>query len=121
MFRGPLTIRLLIRLAALGLMSLAAVSAQAAAAPVAAPAAATPFDAEVAAAKAAMMGDPETALRHARAATALSRSNPNSTARLIGEATGYWLEGESLVRVNRPQEARPVIDRGIAIVTRHAP
>ena len=80
---------------------------------------ASPFDNEVAAAKAAMMGDPETALTHARSATRLSRNNPNARDRLIGEATGYWLEGEALIRVNRPQEARPVIERGMAIVTRH--
>ena len=37
----------------------------------------TPFETRVAAAKAAMMGDPEAALRHARVATALSRNNPD--------------------------------------------
>jgi diguanylate cyclase (GGDEF)-like protein len=66
-----------------------------------------------------MMGDPEAALRHARAATALSRDNPNARARLIEEATSYWLEGEALIRVNRPEQARPAIDRGMAIVTRY--
>ena len=80
---------------------------------------ATPFETEVAAAKAAMMGNPEEALTHARAAAAISRRNPDATARQIGEATGYWLEGEALVRVNRPEEARPVLERGMAIVTRH--
>src|SRR5688572_10379215 len=80
----------------------------------------SPFETRVAAAKAAMMGDPEAALRHARAATALSRNNPNARARLIEEATSYWLEGEALIRVNRPEEARPVIDRGMAIASRHA-
>src|SRR5688500_5207512 len=43
----------------------------------------TPFEARVSAAKAAMMGDPEAALRHAQAATALSRNNPSMRARLI--------------------------------------
>jgi diguanylate cyclase (GGDEF)-like protein len=81
---------------------------------------ANPFETRVAAAKAAMMGDPEAALRHARAATVLSRNNPNTRARLIEEATGYWLEGEALIRVNRPQEAGPVIDRGMAIASRYA-
>ena len=80
---------------------------------------ASPFEARVAAAKAAMMGDPEAALRHARAATTLSRDNPNTRARLIEEATSYWLEGEALIRVNRPEQARPAIDRGMAIVTRY--
>ena len=80
---------------------------------------ATPFETEVAAAKAAMMGNPELALTHARTAAALSRRNPDETARQIGEATGYWLEGEALVRVNRPEEARPVLERGMAIVARY--
>ena len=79
----------------------------------------SPFETEVAAAKGAMMGNPEEALTHARNAAALSRRNPDATARQIGEATGYWLEGEALVRVNRPEEARPVLERGMAIVARH--
>jgi len=87
--------------------------------PSAAAPASSPFETEVAAAKAAMMGNPELALTHARTAAALSRRNPDANARQIGEATGYWLEGEALVRVNRPEEARPVLERGMAIVARH--
>ncbi|MGZ8998697.1 MAG: hypothetical protein ACXW2T_07575, partial [Allosphingosinicella sp.] len=99
----------------------ATVSAQRAAQPKApaqpaAPAPASAFEAKVMAAKTAMMGDPETALKHARAAISLSRNDPNLQARLIGEATGHWLEGEALIRVNRPTEAQPAIDRGMAIV-----
>ena len=97
-------------------------SPQAAAFAQAAPAApATPFDAQVDAAKGAMMGDPEAALRHAHAAVALSARNPNESARLVEEATGHWLEGEALIRVNRPEQARPAIDRGMQIVERYAP
>ena len=87
----------------------------------AAPAPANGFDAEVMAAKTAMMGDPETALKHARSAISLSRNEPNPQARLIGEATGHWLEGEALIRVNRPAEAQPAIERGMAIVVRQGP
>ena len=102
------------------LAALASVTMSPVAAQTASPAApSTPFEARVAQAKAAMMGDPEAALRHARAATALSQDNPDARARLIEEATGYWLEGEALIRVNRPQEARPAIERGMAIVARH--
>lgn len=79
------------------------------------------FAAEVAAARAAMMGDPAAALRHAQAATALGRSNPDAQARLIEEATGSWLEAEALMRVNRPQEARPALERGLAIAAEHVP
>ncbi len=78
------------------------------------------FAAEVTAARAAMMGDPEAALRHARAAGELGRTNPDAQARLIEEATASWLEAEALMRVNRPREARPAIDRGLAIAAEHA-
>ena len=79
------------------------------------------FDAEVAAARAAMMGDPEAALRHASTATALSAQTTDVQARPVQEATGSWLEAEALMRVNRPQQAGPAIERGMALVTEHAP
>ena len=79
------------------------------------------YDAEIGAARAAMMADPQSALIHARAAALLSRNNQDAQARQIEEATCAWLEAEALMRVNRPQEARPAIDRGLAIVTEHAP
>jgi diguanylate cyclase (GGDEF)-like protein len=116
---GTVTTAILMSLALLAISPVAAASdppAAAAAAPQS-----QGFEAEVTAAKTAMMGKPELALKHARAARALSRRNPDAKARLIGEATSYWLEGEALIRVNRPEEARPAIERGIAIVTRHGP
>jgi tetratricopeptide (TPR) repeat protein len=78
------------------------------------------FAAEAAAARTAMMGDPEAALRHARAAIQLAAGNPDEHGRLVDQATGAWLEAEALMRVNRPQEARPAIDRGLAIAAEHA-
>ena len=78
------------------------------------------FTAEVAAARTAMMADPEAALRHARAAVQLAAGNPDEHARMVEQATGAWLEAEALMRVNRPQEARPAIDRGLAIAAEHA-
>src|SRR5687768_12916157 len=96
MKRMFLSVAFRLGLAMLALSPLTAASAQ--------PAAQTPasaFETEVAAAKAAMMGDPETALKHARAATSLSRRQRDAAARQIGEATGNWLEGEALIRVNR--------------------
>ena len=78
------------------------------------------FAAEAAAARAAMMADPEAALRHARSAAELSRNNADSHARLIEEATASWLEAEALMRVNRPLEARPAIERGLTIAGQHA-
>ena len=106
-------VAMLAGLAAFSMSPLAAQTAQPSAA-------ASPFEAQVGAAKAAMMGDPNAALRHARAATELSRRNPNARARLIEEATGHWLEGEALIRINQPEQARPAIDRGMAIASRHA-
>lgn len=105
-------VTLLMALASLALTPLAAQTAQPATP-------GTPFEAQVAAAKAAMMGDPAAALRHARAATSLGRVNPDANARRIEEATGYWLEAEALIRVNQPQQARPVIDRAMGIVGQH--
>jgi tetratricopeptide (TPR) repeat protein len=57
----------------------------------------------------------------ARAAAALGRNNPDAHARLIEEATASWLEAEALMRVNRPQEARPALERGLAIAAEHVP
>ncbi|WP_162806393.1 EAL domain-containing protein [Sphingosinicella terrae] len=86
-----------------------------------APAPATPFDGQVAAAKAAMMADPEAALRHARNASTLAGRLADPQDRLIAEATGQWLESEALLRVNRPEEAAALVNRGLATATRHAP
>ena len=119
MKRGSLFAKLSMGLSILLLTPLAAATAQSSPAAPAGPA--TPFEAEVAAAKGAMMGDPEQALRHARGAIALSARNPQPRARLIEEATGHWLEGEALIRVNRPEQARPAIERGMAIASRYVP
>ena len=86
-----------------------------------APVALSRFDAEVSAAKAAMMANPAAALKHARAAIELSRTNGSVADRLSGELTGRWLEGEALVRVNRPAEAKPIIDNALAMAARHLP
>jgi tetratricopeptide (TPR) repeat protein len=109
------------KIAVLMSLALAGVSPAAMAQAQSATVAESGFAVEVAAARAAMMGDPETALRHARAAIAISQSNTDASARPIEEATGAWLEAEALMRVNRPQEARPAIGHGLAIATEHAP
>ena len=85
------------------------------------PVAASKFDAQVSAAKAAMMADPAAALKHARAAVALSKANGNVAERMSGELTGKWLEGEALVRVNRPAEAKPIIDNALGMAAQHLP
>src|SRR5688572_9432994 len=110
----------LYKIAVLANLALVGVSPAATAQAPAATASESGFAAEVAAARAAMMADPESALRHARTAGELSRSHPDAHARSIAEATASWLEAEALMRVNRPQEARAPIDRGLAIVSEHA-
>src|SRR5688572_19149497 len=91
------TVTALISLAIAGLVPAAAVEAQQVA-----PAPASSFEAEVAAARTAMMADPQAALAHARTAVVLASHNSDEDARRIGEATGSWLEAEALMRVNRP-------------------
>lgn len=79
------------------------------------------FEAEVAAAKSAMMVDPTAALSHARDAVKVSATLPSPRERAIAELTGRWLEGEALMRVNRPLEAKPVIEAALDEVARVMP
>ena len=78
------------------------------------------FDTEVGAAKAAMMSNPDVALAKARSATAAGRSLPG-TRGVIAAATGRWLEGEALARLNRPEHAKPIVADAIKVVSKSAP
>jgi diguanylate cyclase (GGDEF)-like protein len=102
-------------------MTTIAGSAEAVAAPAERSAPAGTFDAHVAAAKAAMMADPNEALNNARAAIRLSRDHPSPSERVAGELTGQWLEGEALMRINRPLEAKPVIETALQRIAQHQP
>ncbi len=93
-----------------------AVSPQAAAAP----AADTPIDARLAAAKAAMMGDPQTALTLSGQALDLAKASRDAR-RAEQIASAQWLQGEALLRLNRADEAVPVIAAGLAVVVAQAP
>ena len=76
---------------------------------------------EVEAAKAAMVGEPGEALDHARRALALC-ARPGTDGRSgVAVATARWLEGEALVRLERPAEAERVIAQALKIVDRQAP
>jgi len=122
-----------LRLAAVVLLSFAAASAPAARAPApqaaparppapaANPAAVTRFDAEVASAKSAMLVDPEQGLRHATIATRLASQFPGSTAREMALATAHWLQGESLMRLNRPTDADPIVSQALRQAARYTP
>ena len=92
-----------------------AVYAQASAAPAVA---ATEFDRLVAEAKTAMMADPEAALQRATVALAVARLQPAAGVRV---ATAQWLQGEALLRLNRLDEAAPVIRQGLSTAAAQAP
>ena len=78
------------------------------------------FDAKVAAAKGAMMSDPGIALANAHRAIAIGKATPG-TAGIVAAATGQWLEGEALVRLNRVEEAVPIVDGASAAIARAQP
>jgi len=79
-----------------------------------APASVEAFDARVAASKSAMMTDPQVALNEAVAAEKLAGGRSER------RATAEWLQGEALLRLNRPNDAGPVIKAGLAAVA-HTP
>jgi diguanylate cyclase (GGDEF)-like protein len=78
------------------------------------------FDAAVAAAKAAMMSNPDIALQEAKKASTAVDELPAS-ARPAALATAQWLQGEALTRLNRPDEARPIIDRALEAALKASP
>ena len=78
------------------------------------------FEARVTAAKGAMMSDPGIALTNAHQAIAIGMTMAGTSA-IVAGATGQWLEGEALVRLNRVEEAVPVIDGAIAAIERSQP
>ena len=67
-----------------------------------------------------MMSDPGSALRDARAAIAIGKGMPGNETR-IAIATGQWLEGEALIRLNRAKEARKVITGALTVAVQHQP
>ena len=92
------------------------------AAPLAATAAAppSPIDARLDAAKAAMMGDPQAALTLSTQALDLAKAE-KGPGRAEEIASAQWLQGEALLRLNRSNEAVPVIAAGLAVVAAQAP
>jgi signal transduction histidine kinase len=80
-----------------------------------------PFDAAVDAAKGAMMANPGVALTHAKAGFELATRGPADPQKPIRLATAQWLEGEALMRLNRPDEAREIIGDALATVAARQP
>ena len=73
------------------------------------------FDEAVVRAKTTMVGAPHKALEFARAAERLAKNAELKEAR----ETSLWLQSEALTRLNRPDEARPLIERAIALLDDH--
>ncbi len=87
------------------------------------PAAGQPIDAfegRVAAAKAAMMADPQAALARSLEALDLARRQAGP-AQPEHVATAQWLQGEALLRLNRTDDAGPPIAEGLATAAARLP
>lgn len=78
------------------------------------------FDDHVAGAKSSMTSDPATALSRATAALAAAPTGPTLEAP-IRAATAQWLQGEALLRLNRPADALAPLERALAVVAERQP
>ena len=72
-------------------------------------------------AREAMMGDPEDALAASSLAVDRAERLPASKRAAEAQATAQWLYAESLIYLNRIEEARPVVDNAIDKVEASAP
>lgn len=75
-----------------------------------------PFNEAIAASKSRMMRDPAAALEFATNAVDLAPAQAS-----LETATAKWLQGEALIRMNRPSDARPIIDEALALAERLGP
>ncbi len=73
------------------------------------------FEAKIADAKSHMMASPAMALSTAGEAEALARRRPETESRSIALATSYWLQAEAMTRLNRADEAMPLIRDGMVL------
>ena len=89
------------------------------AAPQAAPA--TPFDGELAAAKAAMNTEPRKAYDHAKAAMAITDRQPTNAKHSVEHATATWLMGEAMIRNKHPDAALPILNEALSVVEKASP
>jgi signal transduction histidine kinase len=81
----------------------------------------TPFSAEILAAKSSMMTEPQRAFDHAQAARRIADGDAPSAARDIEVATASWLSGEALTRLKQPEQALPILDQALVVVSRSGP
>ncbi len=78
------------------------------------------FDDAIEAAKNAMMADPDEALNASEKALALTETQPAAT-RLLNRATALWLKAESMIGLNRLDEAGEIATEALAIVEQEQP
>jgi signal transduction histidine kinase/Flp pilus assembly protein TadD len=76
---------------------------------------ASAFDTSIADAKKAMNADPNAALEKARQADTLAQAMKASAEKNEALATSLWLEGESLTRLNKLDEAHRAIEKAVQL------
>ena len=86
-----------------------------------APSASSPFQAKIAAAKGAMMAEPQKAYDLAKAGSALAQVEPAGRARDIDVITAQWLADEALIRLKQPADALKALDLLVPSVAQAAP
>jgi signal transduction histidine kinase/CheY-like chemotaxis protein len=79
------------------------------------------FEGRVAAAKVAMVADPQVALQHALQALDVAGRQAGDPQQAVHIATAQWLQGEALLRLNRTDDAAPAIGAGLATAAARAP
>ena len=79
------------------------------------------FEASAQSAREAMMGDPQDALVAARRAVAIAAELPESPRAREARATAGWLHAESLIYLNRLEEAEPIVQAALGDVESAAP
>ncbi len=80
-----------------------------------------PFDARIARSKAIMMADPEQGLAQAATAARYAAVQPASIRRTVALATAHWLQGEALIRLQKPNQADPILADALRQAQRYAP
>ena len=107
--------------AAVLLATSATCAAGAVAAPTAGTADRTQFDAMIATARSAMLGDPVRARALGHAARQAAEAWPASPAREVAIATAQWIEGEGAYRANDIAAAAPLTAEALAVAEKVAP
>ena len=85
------------------------------------PVAPASFEGRVAAAKVAMMADPQAAYRRSAEALEAAQRQTDDPRQAEHLATAQWLQGEALLRLNKLDEASLVIAQGLATAAARAP